>query len=109
MTKWGVGSKITAWSIIYGLMVILVSIYFAPMFNIPYVPYKFLVISGVILIVVGLPFYIYALMTVMRAFEARALVTRGSFGMCRHPVYAAWVVFFVPAISLFFNPSSPNF
>ena len=23
--------------------------------------------------------------------------------MCRHPVYAAWVVFFVPAVMLFFN------
>jgi len=103
MTKWGVGSKFTNLSIIYGLIMVLLSIYFDPMFKIPFVPYEFLVITGVILIVAGLPFYLYALVTVMRAFEEGKLLTKGSFGMCRHPVYAAWVVFFVPAIMLFFN------
>ena len=103
MTKWGVGSKFTNLSLIYGLMMVLLSKYFDPMFKITFVPYKFLVITGVILIVAGLPFYIHALVTVMRAFQERRLVTNGSFGMCRHPVYAAWVVFFVPAIMLFFN------
>jgi len=103
MTKWGVGSKFTNLSLIYGLIMVLLSMYFDPMFKIPFVPYKFLVIAGVILIVAGLPFYLRALVTVMRAFEAGELITKGSFGMCRHPVYAAWVVFFVPAIMLFFN------
>ncbi len=103
MTKYGVGSRFTILSVIYGLILVLVSIFFDPVFKIPYVPYKYLVMAGVLLIVAGFPFYLSALVGVMRAFEEKKLLTNGSFGMCRHPVYAAWVVFFVPAIMLFFN------
>lgn len=103
MTKYGVGSRFTLLSIMYGLIMVLLSIFFDPVFKIPHVPYKFLVIAGVVLILLGFPFYLHALTSVMRAFEEKRLLTNGSFGMCRHPVYAAWVVFFVPGIMLFFN------
>jgi protein-S-isoprenylcysteine O-methyltransferase Ste14 len=40
---------------------------------------------------------------VMRAFKARRLITSGVYSMCRHPVYAAWLLFFVPSLALFIN------
>jgi protein-S-isoprenylcysteine O-methyltransferase Ste14 len=36
----------------------------------------------------------------MRAYNANELVTKGVFKCCRHPVYASWVVFIVPGITL---------
>ena len=41
----------------------------------------------------------------MRAFKAGHLVTDGVYGMCRHPIYASWVIFFVPGIVLLINTS----
>ena len=103
MTKWGVSPTFTVLSVIYGLLTVFLSKYLDPMFKITIVPYEFLAIAGAILIIAGLPFYIHGLVTVMRAFQGGILVTKGSFGMCRHPVYAAWIVFFVPAIMLLLN------
>ena len=75
MTKWGVGSRFTILSVIYGLLMVIISIFFYPVFKIPYVPYQFLVVAGVLLIVAGFPFYLSALVGVMRAFEEKKLLT----------------------------------
>jgi protein-S-isoprenylcysteine O-methyltransferase Ste14 len=40
---------------------------------------------------------------VMRAFKAGHLLTDGVYGMCRHPIYASWVIFFVPGIVILIN------
>ena len=39
----------------------------------------------------------------MRAYNADELVTDGIYKCCRHPLYASWVVFFVPGIVLIVN------
>ena len=58
---------------------------------------------GIVLIFLGIPFYLLALVPVMRAFKTGRLLTSGVYGMCRHPVYAVWLVFFVPGIALLVN------
>jgi protein-S-isoprenylcysteine O-methyltransferase Ste14 len=58
---------------------------------------------GIILILIGISFDIVAIVTVMRAFNKGTLITKGIFGICRHPVYAGWVVFIVPGIVLLVN------
>ena len=68
-----------------------------------FAPYLVLASIGIILILMGIPFYILSLVTVLRAFKEGRLVTQGVYGMCRHPVYAAWVIFFVPGIVLLMN------
>ncbi|MRR14275.1 isoprenylcysteine carboxylmethyltransferase family protein [archaeon] len=64
------------------------------------IPYLVLVWAGIILIASGVPFYLASIIPVMRAFKEKRLVTGGVYGMCRHPVYAAWLLFFVPATAL---------
>jgi protein-S-isoprenylcysteine O-methyltransferase Ste14 len=103
MTKWGVGPKFFIYSVPYGFFIIAVTVYFHPLFQINFVPYRILASLGAIMILLGIPFYIVSLVSVIRAFKAGHLVTDGVYGMCRHPVYAAWVVFFVPAIVLLIN------
>jgi len=56
-----------------------------------------------ILIIIGLPFYIISLVTIKRAFKAERIVTDGTFGMCRHQVYSAWIIFFIPGMMLLIN------
>jgi protein-S-isoprenylcysteine O-methyltransferase Ste14 len=103
MTKWGVGPIFTLYSVIYCILMFGLTVLFDPLFKITFVPHHMLVWFGIILILLGIPFYLFSLVSVMRAFKAGRLVTSGVYGMCRHPVYAAWLVFFVPSIALIIN------
>jgi protein-S-isoprenylcysteine O-methyltransferase Ste14 len=103
MTEWGVGPKFTLYSSIYCVLMFGLTMYYDPLFKITLISYRVLVWIGVILIVLGIPFYLFSLVPVMRAFKAKRLITGGVYGMCRHPVYAAWLLFFVPSLALFLN------
>lgn len=103
MTFWGVGPKYTLLSVAYCILVVGLSKYFDPFFRIDFVPYAILTKVGIGLILIGIPFYIVSLATIKRAFKAGELVTEKTFGMCRHPVYSAWIIFFVPGIMLLIN------
>jgi len=103
MTFWGVGPKYTLYSAAYCVFIVILSSYLDPFFKITFIPDGIRTTVGIGLIVFGLPFYIISLVTIKRAFKAERLVTDGTFGMCRHPVYSAWIVFFVPGIMLLVN------
>ena len=103
MTFLGVGPKYTLFSGIYCIIAVVLSKYFDPFFEIPFVPYDIFSKIGIALIIVGIPFYVVSLVTIKRGFTAGRLVTEKTFGMCRHPVYSAWIIFFVPGIMLLIN------
>ena len=103
MTKWGAGPKFALYSAIYCLLMFGLTRYLDPLFKITLVAYRMLVWIGLILIALGVPFYLFSAVSVMRAFKAGRLVTGGAYGMCRHPVYSAWLVFLVPGIALLIN------
>ncbi len=103
MTFWGVGPKYTLFSAVYCILMVSLSWYFDPFFKIHFVSYGVLATLASILILIGIPFYIISLVTIKRAFAAGRLVTEKTFGMCRHPVYSAWIIFFVPGIMLLMN------
>lgn len=103
MTFWGVGPKYGLFSASYCILIVTLSKYFDPFFKIHFVPYSVLATVAAILILIGIPFYIVSLVTIKRAFEAGRLVSEKTFGMCRHPVYSAWIIFFVPGIMFLMN------
>lgn len=100
MSRWGVGPIFAGFSIGYGIVLFAISCYYHPVFEIGFLPSWFLYALGTILILIGVPFFLISAITVMRAYNADALVTDGIFRKCRHPLYAAWVVFIVPGIVL---------
>ncbi|MBN1380447.1 MAG: isoprenylcysteine carboxylmethyltransferase family protein [Deltaproteobacteria bacterium] len=103
MSRWGVGPVFAALSIGYGMIVLAITIYFYPVFQIDFVPYWLMSILGISLLVIGVPFFIISVITVMRAYNADQLVTDGIFRCCRHPLYASWVIFIVPGTVLLIN------
>jgi protein-S-isoprenylcysteine O-methyltransferase Ste14 len=103
MSRWGVGPVFAFLSVIYGILMLAISRYFHPVFQIPFIPYWVLGIAGVALILVGVPFFIVSVKTVTKAYNADALVTQGIFRCCRHPLYSSWAVFIVPGIVLLAN------
>jgi protein-S-isoprenylcysteine O-methyltransferase Ste14 len=103
MSRWGVGPIFAFLSIIYGVIVLAISRYFHPAFQIPFIPYWLLGLLGLVMILIGVPFFIISVKTVTKAYNADALVTQGIFRCCRHPLYSSWVVFIVPGIALLAN------
>jgi protein-S-isoprenylcysteine O-methyltransferase Ste14 len=103
MSRWGIGPIFASLSIGYGLIMLIVSRYFYPYFQIELLPYRFLTILGITLFLIGIPFFLISVVTVMRAYNADNLVTSGIFRCCRHPLYASWVVFIVPGIVVLVN------
>ena len=76
---------------------------FHPAFQINFTLHWLTYVIGTVLIVIGVPFFIISVITVMRAYNAGELVAGGIFSCCRHPLYASWVVFIVPGIVLLLN------
>ena len=98
MSRWGVGPIFAGLSIGYAIVLFAISRHYHPFFKISFLPGWFLSALGIILIMIGVPFFLISVKTAMRAYNADALVTDGIFRYCRHPLYAAWVVFIVPGI-----------
>lgn len=103
MTHWGVGPRFGFYMVPYCILMVVISLYLDPLFKITFIPYHALATTGIILILMGIPFYVISLNAVMRAFKAGSLITNGVYGMCRHPVYSAWIVFYIPGIMLLIN------
>jgi len=100
MTRFGVGPRFTVLTVCLLIVTTGLRLIWPTVFRIDLVPYPVLVILAAILIAIGLPFYVLAVVAVMRAFDGGKLCTTGVYRCCRHPVYASWVVFLVPAIGL---------
>ena len=62
-----------------------------------------LLVLGVFWAIVGAIIYISSANRVMRAFTAHQLETKGVYHLTRNPLYAAFIVFFIPALALLMN------
>jgi len=60
-------------------------------------------ILGIVLIVVGLYFWLSSAILVKRAFTSHRLETSGVYHFSRNPLYSAFIVFIVPGIALVCN------
>ena len=103
MKLWGIGPALALLSTGYGVVMLAVSWYFYPAFQIDVVPYWLMSGVGIALMVTGVPFLVVSATTVTRAFNAGRLVTGGIFRWCRHPLYASWVICIVPGFFFLVN------
>jgi protein-S-isoprenylcysteine O-methyltransferase Ste14 len=104
MTEFGVGPRFTVYSALYFVFMYGLGIFIGPLSGITRatgMSSRIRVTAGAFLIVLGIPFYLFSLIPVLKAFKEGRLVSSGVYGACRHPVYAAWMLFFMPAIALF--------
>jgi protein-S-isoprenylcysteine O-methyltransferase Ste14 len=100
MPIWGVGPKIMVPTFAY-LAVAGIATYFWPtVFLIRAVPYVCFLVPGVVLLAIGLPLLVVAVVSVKGAHRKDELATTGIFGVVRNPIYAAWIVFNIPGLVL---------
>ena len=100
MPIWGVGPKIMVPTFGY-LVVAGIAAYLWPsMFLIRAVPYVCFLVPGLVLLAIGLPMLVVAVVSVHAAYKKDELATTGIFGIVRNPIYAAWIVFNIPGLVL---------
>jgi protein-S-isoprenylcysteine O-methyltransferase Ste14 len=62
-------------------------------------PYAAMIV-GAIMTGFGIVIWLWSAVDIVRSFRAKQLVTNGAFGLCRHPLYAAWIVGLLPGLAL---------
>jgi protein-S-isoprenylcysteine O-methyltransferase Ste14 len=65
-----------------------------------FLPYRAFLVVGAILLSIGVPMWLTGFIAAMMAYNRDALMISGVFGMVRHPIYSAWIVFNLPGIAL---------
>jgi protein-S-isoprenylcysteine O-methyltransferase Ste14 len=95
-----VGPKWVVWSLLFAVPAIAVRIAYPDFVRIPWLPRPLVMAVGIALLACGLPWCVWAIITLARDFEAGKLFTGGAYRLCRHPIYGSWVVFNVPGMVL---------
>ncbi|WP_455381387.1 hypothetical protein [Salinispira pacifica] len=55
--------------------------------------------AAIVLIALAVPFWISAAVELLKAWKTKKLAVRGAFGLCRHPIFAAWIWFVLPVLA----------
>jgi len=71
--------------------------------NYGFVPRAITTVLGTILVVVGIYFWIDSVRLIATRFKSGILITEGVYQFVRNPMYAGFIVFIVPGISLLLN------
>lgn len=62
-----------------------------------------LLISGIVLMVVGLVFYLSAARFLLKGLKETRLITSGPYSICQNPLYVSLILFIIPSLSLILN------
>ena len=100
LSRFGVGPKIMLSAIAYAALAAGMTNAWPEACVVAFVPRVVFQAAGEILLLLGIPMWLAAVVSVMRAYNGDQLRTSGVFGLCRHPVYAAWIVLLLPGITL---------
>jgi len=103
ITLLGIGPGLVLLTLLYSFLLKTEIDYYHFNSTLKIVPYNFLVIIGIFLIVVGLLLLILSIIAVSKLRKTDRLYTKRIYSVCRHPLYAAWIVFIVLGIILLLN------
>jgi len=101
MSLWGVGPKIGRWTFFYLAAAVAATLVWPSVFSIRFVPRGYLAAAGGVLLLSVVPLYVITVRAVARAHREDRLVTTGPYAVCRHPLYALWILLIVPAVAAF--------
>lgn len=102
MTIFGIGPKLVGLSLVYSIIPAALTTAYPDFFTISVLPgvFNFL---GVVLLALGIPLWLLSIFPLLTGFTQGKLCTTGVYSIVRNPMYSAFIVFIVPAITLFFR------
>lgn len=96
----GVGPTVGGLMVAYLIAASLATYFWPSLFTVDAVPYAYLVAVAVVLLVLGVPMYVITILLLWKGYREDRLVTTGTYAVCRNPIYATWILLFLPAIGL---------
>ena len=99
----GVGPKIGRIVLPYLAVKIVLTVIFPGIFCFGCVLKMPLMIAGIVLLLIALVFYFSTLKLMFPGIRENRLITAGAYRLCRNPLYAALIIFFVPGLALLLN------
>lgn len=100
MSIWGVGPTVGTLTLVYGVIVGVATFKWPGLFTIRFVPYEYLLAVAAVLLAVSLPVYVLTIVPLWKGYHEGKLVTTGTYAVCRHPLYAMWILLIMPAVAL---------
>jgi protein-S-isoprenylcysteine O-methyltransferase Ste14 len=100
MTFGGIGPKLALITLPYIMLATLVNQKYPEFLKLDFIGSEWLETAGYIMICIGLVFYAWTIVVFLADFKKGLLVTRGTFALCRNPIYASFIVFFIPGLAL---------
>ena len=98
MSRWGVGPSILMTALCYIVVASTVTHHWPDVCLIRAVPHRVFQVVGVLLLVIGVPLLVVALIALNWNYDRDQLATGGIYGIVRNPIYSAWVVFLIPGL-----------
>jgi len=103
MTFFGIGPKLALISLPYIVLAMLVIQRDPQFLKLNFADAVWIAIAGYAWIGIGSLFYVATIKVFLTDFKKGLLVKRGTFGLCRNPIYASFIVFFIPGLGLVFQ------
>ena len=100
LSRWGIGPMTFLPTVAYGFAAMAATYTWPDACLLRWPPYAVFATAGWILLALGVPMWLTAAISVMRAYNRDQLVTAGVFGLVRNPVYSAMIVLNLPGIAL---------
>ena len=100
MSIWGVGPTVGTLTLVYGVIVGAATLKWPELFTVQFVRYEYLLTVAAVLLAVSLPIYVITIVPLYKGYYEGKLVTTGAYAVCRHPLYAIWILLIVPAVAL---------
>ncbi len=99
----GIGPKVIAPAALYFIITAIVSYIYRPTFDITFVPREITLALGVVLLIIGIPLWLSAVVYFFMAYRKCELATGGPYALMMNPIYNSWTVFVFPGIALLLN------
>lgn len=100
LSRWGIGPHIAAAALAYAAVTEVVTHRWLGAWHLRFARSTALTVFGCALLVGGVVMLVISTRSLSRAYGRDELVTSGVFGIVRHPIYSAWLVFIVPGLAL---------
>ncbi len=100
MTIWGVGGQLSFWTLFYAIHIVVIDRLQEGRFQILFIPESWRYLIAAVLGLLGIVLLMASGRTLSKGFHEGKLLTTGLYACCQHPLYAAWNLLIVPAMSL---------
>lgn len=103
LTLGGIGPKLALMCLPYIVLSLTVMVRDPEFLNLEFLDIPLAKTMGFVWLTLGLIFWIASAGMFLSRFKTGKLITQGTFGWCRNPIYASMILFIIPSLGIIFH------